>query len=224
MALNMNTPARELTNATSTAKVTPDINSINGQNVSQTKDREKYNILKATQVLNQNGAAQFTGTTDISSEALNLLGALGCSLIAPNPGCSYSLLNQQTDEETLTNPNIRTPTGAQLGTAVIATTVSPGQGPGTGGAAGTAASTAGSPTLSSTLGSRSINATISFPNANDPFYEVDPGQSESTAAEQQNIERTDLGATAITLAADMAEVNLNNDYDTSLTGFNTSMQ
>ena len=211
MALNMNTPARELTNATSTAKVTPDINSINGQNVSQTKDREKYNILKATQVLNQNGAAQFTGTTDISSEALNLLGALGCSLMAPNPGCSYSLLNQQTDEETLTNPNIETPPA--FGTAAAATA-----------RAGTAAATAGPTTSRRALGTRSINATTSFPNANDPFYEVDPGQSEFTAAEQKNIERMDFGDIATTLAADMAEVNLDDEYDTLLAGFNTSMQ
>ena len=219
--VSINTPAEA---SAENKRATPDTERINGQNVSRTKDREEFNIMRATQALNQNGTAQYTSTTDISSEALNLLGALGCSLIAPNPGCSYSLLNQQTDEETFTNPNIKTPTARSQDTAAAGISVPPGQGPGTGAPAGAAASTAGSPTLSSTLGPRSINATTSFPNADDPFYEVDLGQSEFTAAEQQNIERTDLGATAITLAADMAEVNLDNDYDTSLTGFNSSMQ
>jgi|18_taG_2_1085343.scaffolds.fasta_scaffold38365_2 hypothetical protein len=200
--INMNVNTEEYTSGTSVAKMTPDVEIVNDQKVSMAVDSEKYNIMKATQLLNQNGAAQFTSTTDISLDALNLLNALGCTVVS-DLDANYSLLNAQEDEETFTNPNIIKPSA--LGTASTVGAVESLMVP------------------QSTIAAKPLDTATSFPNADDPFYEVDAGQSEFVETEQKIAEKIDAGTIAITLAADIAQVNIDDEYDTGLVVFNISM-
>ena len=156
---------------------------INGQVLNKKSDAQKSKILTATRALAANGVAtpivQFS-ETETSLESLNLLEAMGYTVL-DNYDADYSLLNVQTDTETIENPNIQTEISS---------------GP-----------TAG------------ISAKTSFPNKDDPFYDVDTGTSTTEDSERSLIKKLRTGEKTITLSADIATVNLSSKISSTTKSF-----
>jgi len=169
------------------SRVTTNERRINGQIVDIKKDIKKYGILRATEAMSQNNAANFLGNTNESLEALNILASMGCS-VADNPPsmANFSLIKAQTDDETFTNPDI-------LG----------GQNP---------------------KSRKKLNTTKSFPNVDDPFYEVDVGRTEGEREKKATNRRLEAGSKILKLASDIGVVNNNKAYDSTLKQFKKPMK
>jgi len=153
---------------------------INGQVINLKNNPEKYRTLKATRDLTQNKAASFSADGNSSIEALNLLESIGCS-IADKLDANFSLIEAQTDNETLMNPNI---SGSQ-----------------------------------NPKNRKKLDTTKSFPNVDDPFYEVDVGRGELEREKKATNRRNEAGAKTLRLASDIAMVNTNRKYNSTLKQF-----
>ena len=66
---------------------------------------------------------------------------------------------------------------------------------------------------------KKLDATKSFPNADDPFYEVDVGRDELEREKEATNRRLKAGTKTLRLAADIATVNTNKAYDSTLKQF-----
>jgi len=155
---------------------------INGQIMDPRSEPEKYNIMRGLRAMSQNNAASFQGTTNESLEALNLLESIGCSVIDNPPSMvNFSLIEAQTDDEALTNPNI---SGSQ-----------------------------------NPKNRKKLDTTKSFPNVDDPFYEVDVGRDEGEREKKATNRRFEAGSKALRLASDIARVNIDRNYDSTLKQF-----
>ena len=66
---------------------------------------------------------------------------------------------------------------------------------------------------------KKLDATKSFPNADDPFYEVDVGRDELEREKEATNRRLEAGTKTLRLAADIATVNTNKTYDSTLKQF-----
>jgi len=155
---------------------------INGQVIDLKNNPEKYRTLKATRVLAQNQAASLPVDGNSSIEALNLLESIGCSVVDNPPSMAkFSLIEAQTDNETLTNPNI---SGSQ------------------------------NPKIR-----KKLDTTKSFPNVDDPFYEVDVGRGELEREKKARNRRIEAGTKTLRLASDIAIVNTNRNYNSTLKQF-----
>ena len=79
---------------------------INGQKINRKTDSTKYNVMKGTAQLVSNNSATYEETNDISLETINFFAALGCAVLSP-PTADYTLIDEQTDTTSLTNPSIK---------------------------------------------------------------------------------------------------------------------
>ena len=149
---------------------------INGQRVNA------KNIIKATQTLSKNNVTKFTNTTDVSLDALNLFDTIGCTTV-DGLDKNFTLITEQTDDETLTNPNIDITKSKR-------------------------------PTKR-----KNLDATKSFPNVDDPFYEVDVGRKENTQQKQATERRLKSGNKITRLASDIALVNTDKSFNSTLKQF-----
>ena len=163
---------------------------INGQIIDIKNNLEEFRVMNATKVMSQNNAASFLSTGDESLETLNLLESIGCCVVndpssmSETTGSSmvnFSLVTEQTDNETLTNPNI---SGSQ-----------------------------------NPKKRKKLDATKSFPNVDDPFYEVDVGRDEGEREKKATNRRLEAGTKTLKLAADISLVNVSRNYDSTLKQF-----
>jgi hypothetical protein len=86
------------------------LENINGETISKTRQRNRYNIMRGQQRLVEKGIGRYadaseTPSPSLSAEATALLGALGAS-VDSTKSKDYSLINTQTDQEVINNPNI----------------------------------------------------------------------------------------------------------------------
>jgi len=66
---------------------------------------------------------------------------------------------------------------------------------------------------------KKLDASKSFPNADDPFYEIDVGRDELEREKEATNRRLETGTKTLRLAADIATVNTNKTYDSTLKQF-----
>tara|TARA_R100000008_G_C3524543_1_gene135846 strand:+ start:242 stop:799 length:558 start_codon:yes stop_codon:yes gene_type:complete len=83
---------------------------INGQSfsvISTPEENPQSEIMTATRSAVTNATGEYVDTTDVSSQALNLLSIMGCTVISKKVmDKDYTLLDTQTDSTKLENPNI----------------------------------------------------------------------------------------------------------------------
>ena len=157
---------------------------INGRTIE--KKTKEYSILSATSIMATNNAAVFDETNDVSLETINFFESLGCAVL-DSPSSDYTLLQDQTDQTQLKNPNIATGTDLKK----------------------------------NRNGEAGQSTQDSFPSSDDPFYDTlsEVGKSSVQTTEAAVISRFNLGSKATSLASDVAVINTNKEYNSTLKQF-----
>jgi hypothetical protein len=71
---------------------------------------------------------------------------------------------------------------------------------------------------------KKLDTTKSFPNTDDPFYEVDVGRGEGEREKKATNKRLEAGTKTLRLASDIALVNVSRNYDSTLKQFKKPSQ
>lgn len=140
----------------------------------------QLNIMRATEKLSARSIATFvSGESSSEKDAINLLNALGCTVLASDgimdpdiTDFSYSLVDSQTDKTKMTNPNI-------IDTESL-----------------------------KKIKNEQIKGISSFPNEADPIYKLDGNIPRQIEVQNQESKNKPGSGIVISIASDLAKANL----------------